>query len=112
MPYTDCQHQLPFSGALPQTRHNSYRAAVAQRSTRGVKKIRMLAYIRQHGRVTDHGLAEGLSLPIQSVCSLRHALCAEGLLEREGDCIGRYGHRVTIWRPTCAESMAIRWGGE
>ncbi len=97
MPYTSDSYQLPFSGSSPQTRHTSYRAAVAQRSTRGTKKIAMLAYIRQHGLVTDQGLAEGLRLPIQSVCSLRNALASEGLIRVAGETTGIYGRPVTLW---------------
>ena len=97
MPYLD--GELPFSGALPATRQNSYLAAAAQRSTSGVKKLRMLAYIREHGLVTDQGLAAGLNLPIQSICSLRNALTSEGLVVHVDDAIGIYGKRVSVWGP-------------
>jgi len=100
MPYTDtATGQLPFSGRTPRQRQNSYAAAMGQHHTRGVKKLRMLAYIRQHGRVTDQGLAEGLALPIQSICSLRNALCAEGLVRDVDTAIGTFGKRVTVYGP-------------
>jgi predicted transcriptional regulator len=95
MPYLN--GELPFSGTTPGARQNSYRAAEAQRSTRGTKKLKMLAYIRQHGRVTDQGLGEALGLPIQSICSLRNALCAEGLVTHVGHAMGRFNHRVSLW---------------
>lgn len=99
MPYTPDSYQLPFSGRTPRQRQNSYQAALAQRSTRGVKKLRVLAFIAQVGRATDQGIADGLSLPIQSVCSLRNALCAERLITRVDDVIGKYGVRVSVYGP-------------
>lgn len=100
MPYTFDNYQIPFSGVTPQSRQNSYKAAVAQRSTRGRKKVRMLAYIREHGLVTDQGLCEALGLPMQSVCSLRCALRDQGLVRYVDSAIGIYGHRVSVWGPT------------
>jgi hypothetical protein len=100
MPFTSpATGMLPFSGRTPRQRHNSYRAAMGQVSTRGVKKLKMLAFIREHGRVTDQGLAEGLALPIQSICSLRNALCAEGLVRDVDTAIGTFGKRVTVYGP-------------
>lgn len=99
MPYTQDSLALPFSGRSPRQRHNSYRAALAQRSTRGVKKLKMLAFVRQVGRVTDQGLADGLSLPIQSVCSLRNALCSENLVRCVDSAVGKWGHRVSVYAP-------------
>jgi len=97
MPYTGDTLQLPFSGRTPISRQNSYLAAEAQRSTRGTKKLRMLAYIRANGPVTDQGLADALGLPLQSVCSLRCALSQEQLIRHAGHAMGRYNKRVSLW---------------
>jgi hypothetical protein len=98
MPYTADTYSLPFSGRGPRQRHNSLHAALAQRPVRGRKKTAMLAYIQQHGMVTDQGLAEGLGLPIQSVCSLRCSLRDAGVIEWAGDARGVYGKTVSLWR--------------
>ena len=111
MPYTHDSLMLPFSGRTPQARHNSYMAAQAQRATRGTKKLRMLAYIRQHGLVTDQGLADGLGLPIQSVCSLRNALCSEGHLRHVGNTMGRYNKSVSLWAPVGGAADDARRAG-
>lgn len=104
MPYTDsATGMLPFSGRTPRQRHNSYAAAMGQRSTRGVKKRAMLEYFRQHGRCTDQGLAEGLGIPINSICSLRNALCSEGLLQHVDTAVGKYGFKVSVYRLTAVE---------
>lgn len=100
MPYTSAETgMLPFSGRTPQSRQNSFDAAMAQRSTRGAKKVKMLAYIREHRLVTDQGLAEGLSLPIQSVCSLRNGLVSDGLVRQVDKARGKYGLWVSVYAP-------------
>lgn len=100
MPYAKLNGtlELPFSGRSPRARHNSYKAALSQASTRGSKKLRVFAFIRQHGLVTDQGIEEGCQIPINSVCSIRNALMSEGLIEEAGDTIGRYGRTVTVWK--------------
>ena len=85
-------------------------AAHAQQATRGAKKLRMLAYIRAHGQVSDQGLADGLGLPLQSVCSLRNALVSEGLVSHAGNTMGQYGKTVSLWGPLGAEVDARRVG--
>jgi transcription initiation factor IIE alpha subunit len=99
MPHTADQYQIPFSGVTPQSRQNSYLAAIAQRSTRGAKKCRMLAYIREHGLVTDQGLEEALNLPMQSICSLRNALCSQGFIRQVDKVMGKYGHWISVYAP-------------
>lgn len=97
MPYTGDTLQLPFSGRSPISRQNSYLAAEAQRSTRGTKKLRLVAYLRTVEMATDQGLAEALSLPLSSICSLRNALMSEGLIVCVGHTMGRYNCRVSLY---------------
>ena len=109
MPFTRDSYQLPFSGRTPQSRQNSYRAAIAQRSTRGTKKCRMLAYIREHGEATDQELAEGLDLPLQSICSLRCSLRDQGLVRHVGNAVGIYGKTVSVWGPVETAGREEGW---
>lgn len=95
MPYT--QRGLPFSGRTPMSRQNSYKAAVAEGATRGEKKQRVLAYLRTVRAATDQGIAEGVRLPLSSICSLRNHLVSEGLVRQVGRVMGRFGHPVTLW---------------
>jgi hypothetical protein len=100
MPYTADSYALPFAGRSPRQRQNSYAAAIAQRPVRGVKKLRLLAYLKRVGRATDMGMADGLSLPIQSVCSLRNSLVSAGLVVDVDTAVGRFGKRVTVYAVT------------
>ena len=113
MPYTDAASGfLPFSGRTPQARHNSYRAALSQQATRGTKKLRMLAYIREHQLVTYHGLMDGLRsadgqpMPAGSVCSLLNALMSEGLIAQVDTAMGPYGKDVSVYGPVDAGRMS------
>jgi transcription initiation factor IIE alpha subunit len=115
MPYTDDSLMLPFSGRSPISRHNSYLAAEAQRSTRGTKKLRIVEYLRSVEMATDQGIAEALYLPLSSVCSLRNALMSDGVVECVGRAMGRYNHPVSLWalrgreaRHVDADSAAAR----
>ena len=89
--------RLPFSGKTPLSRQHSYLAARRAGRTRGPKLAAMRAYFAAHGQATDEGLAEGLSLPRSSVCSLRNLLVDAGLVQAVGRTTGQYGHAVTIW---------------
>jgi len=109
MPYTSRETgMLPFTGRSPRARHHSYRAAIAQGSTRGVKKTRMLTYIREHTLVTYHGLIEGLGMPHGTVCSLLGALKDEGLVIEVGEAMGKYGKTLTVYGPAPIEQEANR----
>jgi hypothetical protein len=90
---------LPFGGRSPRARHHSYQAAIAQGSTRGAKKTRMLNYIREHKLVTYHGLIDGLVLSHGTVCSLLGALKDEGLVLEVGEAMGKYGRTLTLYGP-------------
>jgi hypothetical protein len=97
MPYTDSHPSLPFAGKTPRSRQNSYAAAVSASETRQAKSALYLAWLRKVGKATDHGAAEHFSWPLSSICSIRNGLVDKGLVTALGDCIGRYGKRVTIW---------------
>jgi hypothetical protein len=98
VPYTrDCL-ALPFSGRSLRQRHNSYKAAIAQTATRGVKKLRMLDYITAQRRVTYHELMDGLGYCAGTTCSLLNALIAEKRVEDCDTVIGKYGHGVSVYQ--------------
>lgn len=99
MPHTDTHPSLPFSGKTPRSRQNSHRAAVSAAATRLAKAARYLAWIRDVKRCTDHGAADHFRWPLSSICSIRNGLVDRGKVTAIGDCIGRYGKRVTIWGP-------------
>lgn len=91
------QPDLPFSGKTPRSRQNSYLAAVSASSTRIEKSARYLVWLREVGSATDHGAAEHFDWPLSSICSIRNGLVDRGVVTAIGDCVGRYGKRVTIW---------------
>jgi flavin-binding protein dodecin len=97
MPYTE--QSLPFAGKTPRSRHCSYEAAVSAADTRAAKSARYLAWLQEVTQATDHGAAEHFQWPLSSICSIRNGLLDRGLVTAVGDCIGRYGKRVTIWAP-------------
>ena len=97
MPHTDIQPSLPWSGKTPRSRQCSYDAAVSAAETRVAKSARYLSWLTSVGRATDHGAAEHFNWPLSSICSIRNGLVDRGLVTALGDCIGRYGKRVTIW---------------
>lgn len=99
MPHLDTQPPLPFAGKTPRSRQNSYRAAVSAASSRAVKAAKYLAWLKAVQHATDHGAAEHFGWPLSSICSIRNGLLDKGLVTAIGDCIGRYGKRVTIWGP-------------
>lgn len=97
MPYTDTQPSLPWSGRTPRSRQASYDAAVSAAETRQAKCALYLAWLKQVGQATDHGAAEHFNWPLSSICSIRNLLMDRGMVTALGDCIGRYGKKVTIW---------------
>ena len=99
MPHTDTQPPLPFAGKTPRSRQNSFRAAVSASVTRKAKAARYLTWLRTVTKATDHGAAEHFGWPLSSICSIRNGLLDKGKVTAIGDCIGRYGKRVTIWGP-------------
>lgn len=99
MPHTDTQPSLPFAGKTPRSRQNSYRAAVGAAPSRVRKAAMYLAWLRDVGKATDHGAAEYFRWPLSSICSIRNGLVDLGKVTAIGDCVGRYGKRVTIWGP-------------
>ncbi len=99
MPHTDTQPALPFAGKTPRSRQNSFRAAVSASATRRAKSVRYLTWLLAVTKATDHGAAEHFGWPLSSICSIRNGLLDKGKVTAIGDCIGRYGKRVTIWGP-------------
>lgn len=99
MPHTDTQPSLPFAGKVPRSRQNSYRSAVSAAITRKAKTVKYLAWLTSVKHATDHGAAEHFNWPLSSICSIRNGLVDLGKVTAIGDCIGRYGKRVTIWGP-------------
>jgi hypothetical protein len=72
-----------------------------------VKRAQYLAWLAKHGRATDHGTAEHFGWPLSSVCSIRNGAVDLGYVTAEGDCLGAYGKRVTIWAITDAGRAAV-----
>lgn len=99
MPYTDTHPSLPFTGKTPRSRQNSYQAAVSAAETRVAKTTRYLTWLRAVKQATDHGAQEHFGWPLSSICSIRNRLVDLGTVTAIGDCLGRYGKRVTIWGP-------------
>lgn len=92
---------MPYAQGLPFARgsHTSYKAAVRQQKTRGVKLARLLDAYREaaSGGLTGCEASARTGLPIQSICSLRAKLEADGLIAKGGARMGAYGHSVTVW---------------
>ncbi len=98
MPYTE--QGLPFSGKVARSRQNSYLAAESAAAGRLLKSAMYLEWLRRVGKATDHGACEHFhTWPMSSICSIRNGLVDRGLVTAIGDCVGRYGKRVTIWGP-------------
>lgn len=99
MPFTETNQQpeLPWSGKVPRSRHNSYKAAVGAQSTRVWKSARYLAWLMDVGKASDHAAAEHFNWPLSSICSIRNGWVDLGKVTAVGDCIGRYGKTVTLW---------------
>jgi len=104
MPHTDTQPSLPFAGKTPRSRQNSHRAAVSASATRRDKAARYLTWLRAVKQATDWGTVDHFQWPMSTVCSVRNGLVDRGLVQAIGDCVGRYGKRVTIWGLRSGES--------
>ena len=107
MPYTDTHPSLPWNGKTPRSRQNSYLAAVSASAHRGAKRAQYLTWLETVGSATDHGAAEHFRWPLSSVCSTRNGAVDLGYVTALGDCLGRYGKRVTVWRLTEAGVAAV-----
>lgn len=99
MPHTNSQPSLPYHGKTPRSRQNSHRAAVGAVAARTRKAAMYLAWLREVKKATDHGAQEHFTWPLSSICSIRNGLVDRGKVTAVGDCMGKYGKRVTIWGP-------------
>jgi hypothetical protein len=108
MPHTDTHPSLPFAGKTPRSRQSSYLAAVSASEHRAVKRERYLTWLETVGSATDHGAAEHFDWPLSSVCSTRNGAVDLGYVTALGDCLGRYGKRVTVWCLTEAGVAAVK----
>ena len=94
---------MPYQQAIPFAKgsHTSHKAAVAIRrsGTRTEKQRRLLQAFRDAGErgLTIQEAAIVTGLPVQSVCSLRHAAEDCGLLVKSGERIGTFGKSNQVW---------------
>lgn len=95
MPYTE-QDGLPFAAGS----QTSYKAARSVARGRGKKTLRYLAALKQRGvqGFTDSEASAFLGLPVSSLCSIRGATMACGLVAKSGEeRIGRYGKKCSVF---------------
>lgn len=101
MPYTqtNSQPELPWKGRTSRAQHHSHEAAVSAQSTRKWKMTLYIGWLREVGQATDHAAADHFAWPLSSICSIRNGCVDRGWVTDVGDCIGKYGKRVTLWGP-------------
>jgi hypothetical protein len=91
MPYVD---GLPFA----QGSHESFKAAVHAKATRGEKTAAYLRFLKVHGPAIDHDAAKALGVPLSSICSIRNGAIADGLVSKGYTTrIGPYGLACRVW---------------
>lgn len=108
MPYTGTTPSLPFQGSEPIARECSRQAAIAKAPRFGAKSFVYLKWLDRVGHATDAGAAEGLDLPLQSICSIRNALIARGYVRSIGKQVGQYGLSVTVYELTAVGRLVAR----
>lgn len=102
MPWT--QSGLPFARGS----HTSFKAADSIDLRRRSQNTQALMRILACAPATDHELAAGLRLPLQSICSLRNGVVHAGLVERRAQIkVGPHGKDCATWGLTVAGYAAV-----
>lgn len=98
------QLALPGLAAAPPRRprlrapaHRARASGLTRARRTGRQAQRVIAFLRAHGPQTDHQLADGLSLPLASVNSLRNALVKAGRVGVVDVVPGPFGALRTRW---------------
>lgn len=90
---------LPFSGAVPLSRHTSMKGAESAEKKAPSQLLRMIVLlVHAVDGYTDHELAHALSIPLASVCARRAQLREAELIYAQGTRPGPTGEPNAVWR--------------